>query len=273
VSNEALSCRVGLDWVRNGKLEQSRELWDLWCTRQGEAITCDLATTQFVPRHVPLHEDEWLVEEHRYGTANGGLVLHNDRWMDGTFRFDVVAERGLRDVVTMRFASDPSVPQLDLVDFKASGVQRELFSGDAETIELRVPEYTTTVQMPITVPGMHSTDEKHDAAFRRSLSPKDREAYEQFLKSACNKDPQFKNLDEGAVRSHCKVAPPLDKSPTTTNLTPPQKRCIAEAMVASMHAATRQCLADAGLSSKGREQFFATYPKMFDVDTLAQDMP
>ena len=269
VSNDHLSCKFGLDWVVNGKLDRSRELWDLQCFRRGEAVSCDLTSTQLIP----LFPENWVVVDVHYASADGGLILHDDRWMEGAFLFDVVQKEGSRYVITMRFANDQNTQSLDLVEFKASSVQRGLFSGDVEAIELRIPEYTTTVQVPITLPGMHSADEKQDADLRRSLTPKDREAYDRFVKSPCMKNVFEKPAPEDAMRPHCPdVAALLDKNDTTTKPTPQQLRCVAEAMTNSLQAAMRACLADAGLSPRGQEQVLLMMAKAFDVDAMAEAM-
>ena len=266
VSSDALDCKFGLDWLIDGTLRQGRELWELHCVPRGEATSCNL-TTQIVP----IFAENWCVMQHHYTSTNGGgLALHNGRWMEGTLQFDVVGKNGEREVVVaMRFAKDPETQSLELVEFKAKGVAR--VGGDVAAIELRVPEYTTTVQLPITLPGMHSANAKRDADFRQSLSPPDREAYERFQKSECAKKVFEKSVSKDALRAHCpEAAAFLDEEDTTTSRTQQQKRCMAEAVIAFYRAAMRPCLTDAGLSVKGQERYFAT--KAFDVNAMVEAM-
>ena len=268
-------CRAGLIRDRLGRqalvtnLYGSRAAGTLSFEQEGVgAIACALVASNYADRRAKARTQAAKTQIELLGVA-----------LD-TFRLDVgrypTTHEGLQALRTPPDGLsrwDGPYPSLDLVEFKASGVQRGPFSGDVEAIELRIPEYTTTVQVPITLPGMHSADEKQDADLRRSLTPKDREAYDRFVKSPCMKNVFEKPAPEDAMRAHCPdVAALLDKNDTTTKPTPQQLRCLTEAMSNSLQAALRACLADAGLSPRGQEQVLLMMAKAFDVDAMAEAM-
>src|SRR5262249_48979135 len=150
---------------------------------------------------------------------------------DGTLSFEIVWSGGTRESVTMRFAKEAESIAPELVDFKDS--QTTGLNGSIQ--ELRIPEYTRTIEIPITLPGLHSTDEKKRDDFRRSLTTPDREAFDRFRRSQpecmIGGSPEGDQLRE-AVQKHCPDLGSLKDAETPP--TAAQIRCMAEAMVASL---------------------------------------
>lgn len=274
----SLFCKFGIEQWENGKQTANRHRWELQCTKADGKTSCGLVTTIFAP----LTKDDWLVKEGRYATTDGGLVLKNDKWTEGTLVFEILHRDDSRETVTMHFAKGDSA---ELLAFKAVGKR----SG-GHTIEFRIPKDTTTLQVPILMPGLRagsgsaaappsgaaegapSTNAGPDVI----LSPDDQRAYERFRNSGCL-DRAMENPEAGlheAVRKRCGTAVADGATGTDPSWNPSDKelRCMAEAMAEAFKAFTQKCLVENGLSAKGQEQALTMMAPMFDAEALLQNM-
>jgi hypothetical protein len=181
-----------------------------------------------------------------HSTDDGTLRLVDDRWREGRLDFDAVTASWQQDIihVTMRLTVDD--PVVTLRSFKGIHVGRSLFSDELSTVEYRVPEYTYTVSLPVTLRGVKSEADKRRDVALNGLSADDRRVWE-------------------AVRSKCTLFDKLDwtqlpvdlrrKVETTesSNLTPEEKARLMTATKKVVGADFGKCLRDGGMSKSGSE--------------------
>jgi hypothetical protein len=189
-------CRInhtfGIEQWENGKRTTHR--FQLWRIRCGPPV--DLyeknRTKCFLERLVI---DDFvnslggaLLSEHYHSEQEGNLKLSQIDWREGRLDFSLTYDDQATEEVSIRFSR--SGDSLVLESFKAVSLGRGFFSGEPQSVEHKVAEYTYVLNVPVLIEGMYDAGLKQWDKLFAALSPTDQAAWNELIKS-----PQFKNYE------------------------------------------------------------------------------
>lgn len=246
-----IQCMLGIEQWENGKRSESRyQQWDLSCqTPPSGQTSCRLERVIFTLWSKTMGGTSAAHDTH--STDDGTLRLIDGRWRNGSLDFDVVTTSWAKDVVHVAMRFEIKDPLVTLESFKAVGVGRSLFSGELSTIEYRVPDYTYTVSVPITLEGVKSETDKRYDEMLNGLSVDDRRAWDHLRDGRCvdfGKAFERQILEQlpANLRNKAKTAK------KDSDLTPEEKARLKAASLAAAKQYIDRCLREAGMSEAGR---------------------
>ena len=175
----SLTCNLGLElWEEGKKSERIFQSWHLTCGEVARQPWCSLERTQFLL----LGEAGISVAVHRHSTSDGGLKLWRLDWAKGELSFDVIYQRGERMPVVIRLkpVSEKFPSFLAVKSFEAKDVVRTLV-GPVVSQELRLPEHSYMLNVPIPLHGRESSDAKARDDLTQKLSAADRQVFDRIL--------------------------------------------------------------------------------------------
>jgi len=249
-----VDCNFGIEQWEGGKRRDERyQQWHLKCESpaQGQP-SCELQRTIYVMWSKDMG-GAW-VDFDRHSTADGTLHLVNGRWQEGTLDFDVSIGTVTKDVLHVAMRLDVKDRFATLKSFKAMGVGRagafSLPDGNLEAVEFKIPEYTYTVNVPITLEGIRSEDDKRYDDMANGLSAEDRTAWH---------DGKCLATQKPSTRQLLKQLPPgLQKKAKAakqeSDLTPTENARVRQAAQGAFLQELDMCLRDDGMSEEGRQR-------------------
>lgn len=160
----------------DGKRWTSRfEKWDLICEYPSvfgnpDETYCHVERTRFL--RLEDLDYETGIAQLLHSSVGGTLKLTNADWEKGKLDFQLVHDDGSTIEVMLRLRYENN--SIHLKEFKAIGIVKGTLSDTMEVIEYRIPEYTYTLDMRVTMRGLKSESDKRQEELLQSLSPKDR---------------------------------------------------------------------------------------------------
>jgi hypothetical protein len=174
-SGDSLTCTFGLEvWEEGKRSERIFQQWELFCSRPSsqDRPSCKLERTQIL-----ILDSQGSIATHNHSTADKTLVVLEADWQDsGRLRFDVIYPDGARMpvMIGLEKAETRILRLFSIASFQAKQVIRTLVSGEIVWQELRTPEYSYAMAVPMPMLGQKSEDDRRRDEMVKRLSPSDR---------------------------------------------------------------------------------------------------
>lgn len=243
------TCIFGIEQWEEGKRSDSQhQQWTLQCSQNArEPTSCSLERTAFI---------QWSNERglttisiHKHSTDAKTLRVVEGDWRSGKLDFDVIYPDGSRAPVRMRLKKlDGSDTLLAIDSFDAFDTIRGVLSDSLVRVQYKIPEYGYVLNVPVSLDGKKTAEDKVRDDFNSDLSPEDREAWKLFQASKCM---DGKLSDEQKLNARVKEQLP-DINPDADDLTSEQRRRVADALGRIFAEEAPACLKEAGMSEKGQ---------------------
>jgi hypothetical protein len=138
--------------------------------------------------------DRWLVDstggatvsEHRHSEEEGNFKLRKADWEKGRIDFVFTYTDQSTEEVAIRFSIDHDSLVLD--SLKAISLGRGFASGEPQSVEHKIANYTYVLNVPVLMTGMYDAGLKEWDTLFATLSPTDQAAWDEFSKS-----PEFRD--------------------------------------------------------------------------------
>ena len=240
-------------WEEGKRVTQRYHLWTLTCDankRTGPVPSCDLDRV--------VHHDwgtlaGWRAFNSNESTTNGKLKIVRADWEKGKLDFDVIHPRP-DDTTHVFMDLEYKGSLIHLSSFRATSTFRGRLTGDVFTIDLKIPQYTYTLNLPIEMRGLKGRSAKLWDEMITTLSPQDRAAWERIKrqgKGPAPTDDDFRASTEvQGLIARGEGLPPEELEKVAGEF----KRRFAGLAVETMVARFRTRLAESDMSAAGRER-------------------
>ena len=176
----SIALDVGLEqWEEGKRVTQRYHLWRLTCDankRTGPVPDCDL---ERVVHHDWGDLGGWRAFRANESTTNGKLKIVRADWEEGKLDFDVIHPRP-DDTTHVFMDLEYKGSLIYMSSFRATSTFRGRLTGDVFTVDLKIPQYTYTLNLPIEMRGLQGRGAKLWDEMITTLSPEDRAAWERI---------------------------------------------------------------------------------------------
>jgi hypothetical protein len=174
-----LSARFGLEQFENGKRTDFQyQIWDVTCFDPSRlpGITGVYCSVQRII--LTKWDDENLktgISEQRHDTEEQTMVIKDLDWTDGRLDFTLIHSDGSRTEALMRFENVRD--SFYLKTFNAIAVGKGLFSDQLYSVELKIPQFSYTVNFPVVIRGFRSESDRELNEILTSLNEADQKTW------------------------------------------------------------------------------------------------
>ena len=202
-----IDCDFSLEQWENGKRSnQYYQRWSLKCqypTILTHNTECSLE--RLVITDAP-DQGGATFFSNNYSTEDNSLKLTQADWEKGILDFRLVYADQSTTEVSLRFSQERNM--LFLESFRALSQRQGVHSGEATTIEHRMPEYTFQLYVPLLMKGMHDAGIRQWDRLLAALSPADQAAWKDL--NANHLLELDKDLEREAGKRLAALRPSLD---------------------------------------------------------------